>query len=174
MKKLGVALAVFCGMLFGQAHASIIPGWERPIRRAEEMKIIKTEFGFENVTKVSLTLTQQDETPSSTGITIEYVEPKPYIGTPYRPGANYKMLKIINKYTDFCGSTVYQAALQLKQQNLRFYVQLVDHSKRICKDNPPGTWEAFVTKGYGFCGTFDATMHLSGEPEEVVTPERLK
>ena len=79
---------------------------------------------------------------------------------------------------DACNSTVYTANKKYKKENPeqeRFSVVLIDYSTSIC-DNLvfDYIWKAEVRKGYGFCGTMDSVMELTGTPEFIEEKKETK
>ncbi|HXW60932.1 MAG TPA: hypothetical protein VEK06_05305, partial [Myxococcota bacterium] len=46
----------------------------------------------------------------------------------------------------------------------RFHVFLEDHSAESCTHNIGKIWKAEVRRGFGWCGTMDAFMELTGIP----------
>lgn len=153
-------------VLSANAFAVYDPSWERPILTADDMEITSATQAFEKAKKVDLTLTRRDGQKKVTGMVLSVDYPhsnKPVVTT----------LKVDQITKDDCGSTVYYAHLPSKPSkggmDRRFSVTLTDHAARLCDDYKPFRWEASVREGYGWCGTFDATMSMQGEPQGVIT-----
>lgn len=161
-----VALTAFFG---SQAFAIYDPSWERPVLAAEDMEIRDARFGFEKVIEASLVLTKRDGQKVPTGMNLSLR---------YRGSRTPKLTQLVIRHVghDDCGSIQYSAGLPQEEKNpngARMSVFLTDHSTRVCDDMKKFQWEAHVREGFGWCGTGDATMDLSGDPEPVVSIQRL-
>lgn len=116
------------------------------------MKVEEAGYAFEGLSEVTLTLTSTDgQTP--TGMLLEYYDEK-------------VMLTINDASADSCGCLSYSASLPNQEPNgARFTVFLEDHTASSCSHDVRNSWQALVRVGYGWCGTMDSTMRLSGFPK---------
>ncbi|MEK7790036.1 MAG: hypothetical protein AAB309_00235 [Deltaproteobacteria bacterium] len=166
MKKVRVMVVVVAAFLVSiNANAIVDEGWERPIFRSNMVKLDAWN-GFENAEDIHLLMTKLDESERPTGLQLSYSEAPSDV-------AAVVDLKITEVRDVGCGSVQYVANLPESPENLkfnsRFTVVLTDHTKRVCRDRQPYLWKASVRQGYGWCGTFDATMDIAGNPEPVYT-----
>lgn len=149
------------------------PSWERPILTAPDMVIEQGRFGFKDLDRAGLTLTQRDGSAEPTGIIVNLS----YVRKAEGDSNRTIRLAVTNVSKDACGSKTIVAQLPTSKPTEprglyhRFSVVLTDHSQRLCEDYRPYMWEAKVREGYGWCGTMDATMSLYGNPEPVNTIE---
>jgi len=174
MKKLAIVLGLIGWSV--PALAIYAPNWERPILKAK-MEVTHTEFGFQNVEDVVVTLTKRDGEKNATGVTIEYT--LPLQADSEETSRIVKQLQIYNIEKDSCGSTMISARLpesKVGEDNrpfhgmgARFNLTLMDHSTRICEDYRPYRWEIYAREGYGWCGTGDSVIEAVGNPSPVIT-----
>ncbi len=165
-----------------EVHASFQPNWDRPLYTGK-MKVTMAQRGFEGVRSAKLTLTRRDgsATEGPTGMTLQYTVPEKVIDSKYFPSHNNYVTLVVNKTeVDSCGSRQYIASLPQDEESrnprrvgARFGIVLTDHSQRVCEDYRPNLWEASVHQGFGWCGTDDSRMQLSGNPEPVVTIKKI-
>ncbi len=155
-------------------HAEFVPGWDRPLKRAE-MKIIQNKFGHNSAERrLILTLTRQDGATgmTPTGIVVE-------LQNPQTQEVSTERLVIQHVQVDPCGSIEYDAnipeinpkAEESCRTSVRLSVHLADHSQRIClntnSERKLPHWEAQI-------GTPDSYFTASGAPEDVVTIQDLQ
>lgn len=158
-----VALTIATG---SNAFGIFDPKWERPVMESIDMEITDTRFGFADLERADLVLTQRDGSSVPTGmkLTLENSQSN-------TPAVLW--LEVTSVEPAGCGSTRYIANLPAtkskKAMGKRFSVNLVDHTFRRCMDKVAGQWEASIRSGYGFCGTMDATAYLTGIATAVYT-----
>ncbi|MBI2608028.1 MAG: hypothetical protein HYW47_00300 [Deltaproteobacteria bacterium] len=177
MKKVFVVLGLVVLCVTQMAQAAFRPDWERPLAHAR-MDIQNAHGDFENAIDAQLTLHQRDDAESPTSMTLTY----------YDKNSHELIVEkhpIITTNEVDCGSVEYTAQLIAPQplrmnstmevmpvdpyEAKRFSIHLVDHTDRTCKDLKPFKWEAHVREGFGWCGTFDSTMDLLGNPHTIYT-----
>ncbi len=165
MKNNLVALVAFT-MVGTSAFGIFDPKWERPIMESNDMEISSPRFGFADLERVDLVLTQRDQSGAPTGMKLTLEDSQS--NTPA-----VVWLEVVRVEPAGCGSTRYIASLPAKkgkkEMAARFSVNLVDHTLRRCMDKVAGLWEASIRSGYGFCGTMDASASLSGIAAPVYT-----
>ena len=169
MKKLVILLTTLA--ISSNVFAWARPYWERPIMQDLDMEIVDARFGFVNVDKAGLILTQKDEYERPTGIEVHlsYIRANS-VDNRLRQDRIIK-LEVTSVEDIGCGSKRYIANLPDTSLNgPRFSVFLDDHTQRICMDLIANLWTASVRDGFGWCGTRDSTMKLYGHPESVYTP----
>ena len=122
------------------------------------MSAVKTTFDFQ---KLDSTVTITVDHSSST-MTLNYV----LEGQPTQVELE---LTLVDK--DECNRTYYDARLKTQNSNgmtERYSVRLVNRDNTTCSEYGlryhAYAWTAEVRKGYGWCGTMDATMSLVGNP----------
>ena len=175
MKKVLFGIVGFLVVsIFTGVDARSIRREERPVQYAYMNKDNST-YGFVSAENLVLTLTQLDGANNPTGVRLNYHDSK--------TGAFHAdVLEIVDVSKDACGSTIYQAQLSLPHIALtgttvnvmpvptnyrRLNITLKDHTTRLCDDVIANLWEAHVREGFGWCGTMDSTMDLSGQPQSI-------
>ena len=155
------------------AHAIVMsPGQERPLYIAG-MDKLSAVGEFKNAQDITIMTTQQDQSDSLTGLVPSYLN---------KSTKQYRSVELVitSKQSIGCGSVEYIANLAqplvLENERVenpylqhRLTVVLKDHTRRKCMDLPANLWEASVNEGYGFCGTMDSRMELSGHPHVIYT-----
>ena len=147
------------------AFAVFLPEWDRPIWTSN-MQVTEGTQSFEKVGNIVLTLTQKDKSATPTGVDVTFLNGTKTVNH----HLNVASIKLTN-----CSSTVYTFALPESANRTkdglygRFNVELTDHSTKTCLDARPFRWEAKIREGLGWCGTFDSTATLVGNPEPVFT-----
>lgn len=137
-----LSLFILCAM---SLHANQL------ILDSADMDVSNARFGFENIEKAQLLLVS-DNGQDATGIYLFYNDES-------------VELAINDRQVDDCGAVIYTASLPKQNpMGARYSVVLTDYSHSTCNEEH-SAWVAYVRKGYGFCGTFDATMTLSGLPK---------
>lgn len=170
LKKLvALSFVVMSGVVAtGAANASAIPGYERPRLRAE-MDVTMTGYFPSEVQDVIVTLNRRDDSRQPTSLNIEYT---------IKGEEDYPVnerLSIVKIEDIGCGSKRIFASLNSETDpsrvtGARANLVLEDHSKRLCDDYRPAVWTASYRSGYGWCGTMDLVLELSGNPKPVFTP----
>ena len=172
------ALSIPFLMMPRVAHSAYLPGWERPIKKAE-MNVTHSKLEFTSAKAVTLTLTHQDGLPgrAPTGIIVEIRNEQDQI--------TRDLLKIQQTKSDGCGSIEYIAnlaqtdALGLSGSEMsgpQFSVRLIDHTNRRCGGVPAEAqgknWQALIRQGFGYSGAMgDSSLTVVGNPEEMITIE---
>lgn len=124
------------------------------------MSLTKARYSFEDVEQVVLQLAKQGG--AATHMTVEFKKGEQQ---------EYYDLSVTDAQPDENGCMTYYASLESENPDVlfgkRFSVNLVDYSTCNHSDNQAGLWRAWVRSGFGWCGTMDATMELSGNPERI-------
>ena len=183
MKKVLFGLMGFVVVsIFNVADARSMIRPERPTQYAYMNKDYATQ-DFVSAENVVLTLTQLAGSDEATGMVLNFHDSK--TGT-----FKTEVLEIVTIQKDACGSTIYNAALYNAEppqsrialhsstshmevmpvvpfNGRRLNITLQDHTNRLCHDVINNLWEAHVREGFGWCGTMDSTMDISGKPEVI-------
>ncbi len=177
MKKVLLGLVGFLVVsIFTTVDARSIRPEERPVQYANMDKDSAT-YDFTTAENVVLTLTQLDGSENPTGMLLNYHDSK-------TGKFHTNLLEIVTIEKDACGSTIYNAALPQSRLALnrtgahmevmpismnyaRLNITLKDHTNRLCHDVIANLWEAHVREGFGWCGTMDSTMDISGQPQVI-------
>lgn len=166
MKNNLLALVVVTIAAGSNAFGIWDPQWERPVMESNNMEITEARFGFEDLERADLVLTQRDGSSAPTGMKLTLENSQSNTPTVI-------WLEVVHVEPAGCGSIRYVANLPTtktkKAMGKRFSVNLVDHTHRLCMDKVAGQWEASIRSGYGFCGTMDSTASLTGIATAVYT-----
>ncbi len=158
------------------SYAIYDPSYERPIEVAS-MTIIEATRNLENIEGLNITMNKSDGAPHITSIHMTYTRPMGDM-LPAFERIN-KMFEVSedNITIDACGSTTYAVHHLGTDENgnigARTSMYLTDHRARRCKDYVPAIFELSMRQGYGFCGTMDATLQATGNPEAVYSIQQL-
>lgn len=154
-------------MLSLQAHAIFDPNWERPIESAK-MEILETRRGFDLVDNLEVVVRKRDGAMNVTSLVINYEQGMGEMLPAFQNISEEYFVEESGIYKDDCGSVYYSARKSQgegRQVGARSSVTLIDHRHRICDDVVTHLFELDMRKGYGWCGTMDATLKAGGNPE---------
>ena len=174
MKKVLFGFVVVSMFNVADARSMIRP--ERPVQYANMDKDSAT-YDFITAENIVLTLTQLAGSDEATGMVLNFHDSK-------TGEFQTDVLEIVTIEKDACGSTIYNAALPQSRLALtttgarmevmpipfnshRLNITLKDHTNRLCHDVIANIWEAHVREGFGWCGTMDSVMDISGQPEVI-------
>lgn len=151
------------------AHALFDPNWERPIERVQ-LEITETHRGFELVDELEVTLRKRDGALHPTSMLVKYNKGMGEMLPAFETIKEEYFISEDNVSKDDCGSVYYSVTISDhdeagRSQGARSTVTLIDHRERVCTDLIPDLIEFRMRKGYGWCGTMDATLEAIGKPE---------
>ncbi len=161
MNKSSLVFSALMTCVMGQfASAAIIPGWDRPVAKAE-LKIIEATGVFAEIKKASLMMNSQDGAQGKTSFVFTL---------------DQQALPMVVTQTDSdaCGSVIYTAVPQFNNGDPNHHVALTltDNTHRRCRDARQGVWEVkyeAIEKGEKEIGR----LFMAGSPDHIMTIQKI-
>lgn len=165
-------LALIAILSVANAHAVVIPGWERPIYEADLVELDEDGNVIEEHLAKQLTMHRRAGSEAATSFALSEEVQVYCVVAPCAPIERTAVFRVVGSpLRDGCGSVHYKAFESSPadlmddraQVNLPRRLTLVDHSTRICKDLRRFRWDVQIDERDG------ETRHLGGNPTAVYT-----
>lgn len=153
MKSIFAKLSVAAVMVSAlSSHAAILPGFERPVLKADLVELDNQGREENKFLDKSLTMNIRDGRKIATTFTFEEEVQVQCVTTPCYPIKDFKVFKVTGYRIDGCGSAHYRAR-EVRRSNVPdlagSVLTVVDHSNRKCKDLRRFEWDVNVKTRLG-------------------------